>query len=285
MKRLGLLGTGGDYKKSGGGITLNEAAQRYLAKKLDVPGGFGEYFDTTVREAEIAHGIKTEQQQSAENYKLLSTAPGQKMGAMFMGNHPQVEKAGVMIHQTLGRQQAINEFRAESINYNMSAAGTAFGNLMEVIEKVNAPAIVATMHAMQAFFEWITGAVVAMSKLTLPKNNVDGNGVIIGPEQSGSLFDKDHLNLPKVLNDTFHPHPLNADPNAPGGNVQKESYVPPAINFEPHVQTISYIQLDGRTIAKAVADQLAGQMALPPTGSNRYSPSTSPHAPSQSVDT
>jgi hypothetical protein len=54
-----------------------------------------------------------------------------------------------------------------------------------------------------------------------------------------------------------------------GGDVHKESYVPPNDN-QPRIQTVTYIQLDGKTIAKAVSDEQTHAMSLPASGSTRF---------------
>ena len=51
------------------------------------------------------------------------------------------------------------------------------------------------------------------------------------------------------------------------------------------VHTITYVQMDGRTIARAVSDQQARQATLPPSGTSRFDIRMNAPSPGQQWDT
>jgi len=64
------------------------------------------------------------------------------------------------------------------------------------------------------------------------------------------------------------PPDLNLNHYAPG--YHQESHVPSSDNQQPRIQTVTYIQLDGRTLAKVVSEEQARDMSLPPAGATRF---------------
>ena len=68
------------------------------------------------------------------------------------------------------------------------------------------------------------------------------------------------------------------------GLVHKESYSP-AGGGGPLVHTITYVQMDGRTFARAVSDQQARQATLPPSGTSRFDIRMNAPSPGQQWDT
>jgi hypothetical protein len=76
-------------------------------------------------------------------------------------------------------------------------------------------------------------------------------------------------------------HPMT---NAPIGStlLQHDSYIAPTDN-RPHIQTIVYTQLDGRTIAKTVSEEQSRDWSLPQSGSTRFDGSQTPSFPGQTI--
>lgn len=72
------------------------------------------------------------------------------------------------------------------------------------------------------------------------------------------------------------------DPVPPDG-FHKESYIPSGSSKAPMVQTINYIQIDGKTVAKSVSTQQARAMSLPPAGSTRFDGRMAPSYPGNTV--
>lgn len=65
--------------------------------------------------------------------------------------------------------------------------------------------------------------------------------------------------------------------------VHKESWVPSSGTGGPRVQTTTYIQLDGRTIAKAVSEEQARQFSRPLSGTSAFDGRISAPSPGQQV--
>ena len=65
--------------------------------------------------------------------------------------------------------------------------------------------------------------------------------------------------------------------------VGSQSWMAPGGNATPVIQTVTYIQLDGRTIAKAVSSEQGRAMSLPPNGATRFDGRIAPSYPGNTV--
>ena len=69
------------------------------------------------------------------------------------------------------------------------------------------------------------------------------------------------------------------------GVVHKMNYAPPGADKSPKIQTITYVQLDKRTIAKAVSEQQANFGMLPQVGTSAFDTSMGAFSPGHQIRT
>ncbi|MDE2580218.1 MAG: hypothetical protein KGL52_01150 [Rhodospirillales bacterium] len=82
----------------------------------------------------------------------------------------------------------------------------------------------------------------------------------------------------RILNGPASIQPQAHDAHGAHSDIHNQSYAPPT-GSGPRVQTVVYLQLDKRTIAKAVSEEQAHAMLLPPSGPTRFDNRMSPSFP------
>jgi hypothetical protein len=144
-----------------------------------------------------------------------------------------------------------------------------------------AAGIEALGHALPSIPKWVidmaAGAAVGAAAGSIVPGVGTGIGAIGGA--AGGLL----LNQLRGPGDTSQnmDSRLRRDDN--GNLTHKESFVPPGTSGQPQVQTITYVQLDGRTIAKAVSNEQAKYATMPPSGTSAFDTRMSPFGPGQQV--
>lgn len=143
-------------------------------------------------------------------------------------------------------------------------------------------------HALPKIPEWLVhmaaGAAVGAAAGSIVPGVGTGVGAGVGAA-AGLLFSAPTgPDLNRRLRRNHPGYDANGDPVHPDSDpIKKQSYIPPNTTGQPQVQTITYVQLDGRTIAKAVSDQQAKYSNLPPAGTSAFDASMTPFGPAQQV--
>ena len=262
MANLDLIPKDG-FKSAGSGyITLNPEAQKKLTDAMQ--GGLFDWVQKVLRPALLSHGFETDASQNQELYKLFTTETFRRLSALFLQNSDQVLRDQKLIPQVPSSEKALELASKGSIGFNMDAMFASISNFLQSVEKANAGAIIGTLHAAQTVFDWLAATSEAQQKI---QKGAAASTFGPGAFWHSSPFSKQFW--------------LGTDGN--DATVQKESYRPTGASNAPMVHTITYVQLDGRTIAKAVSDQQARGMTLPPAGTSGFDGRMSPFSPGQQV--
>ena len=250
----------GSYKSAGSGyITLNPEAQKKLTDAMQ--GGLFDWVQKVLRPALLSHGFETDASQNQELYKLFTTETFRRLAALFLQNEDQVLRDQKLIPQVPSSEKALDLASKGSIGFNMDAMFASVSNFLQSVEKANSGKIIEVLHAGQTLFDWLASS----------------------SEFQARLQKDAHQGVNEVQK--FWPWQKEFWNNGDKGTVQKELYSPTGTSNAPLVHTITYIQLDGRTIAKAVSDQQARGMSMSPAGTSRFDGRMTPSSPGQLVST
>jgi hypothetical protein len=226
MAKIGLIPEG-SFKRAGSGyITLNTDAQKQLTDSMH--GGLFEWVQKVLRPHMLEHGFVTDEQQSQELYKIMSTETFRRLSALFLQNSDQVLRDQKLIAATPSPMAALELAKKSSIGFNLDAAETSFMNFLQAVEKVNAGAIVGVLHAAQSLFDWLA--------------------------QSGFNEDKLHHDAGQSMfgDDPFYKH----------WPWERKFWT-----SEPaqHVQMQGDVYLDGDKVGRVIANQQGRDASRPPT--------------------
>ncbi len=213
--------------------------------QADMKGGLQALIEKDIRPGLIAHGFTTDEQQSAELFKMAGTDTFRRILSLFLTNADQVLKEQSLYDKVPPPDVALKLVNDKNIGFNLDAMYTATDNFFNEMEKVNAPHIIAVTQAVAAFFNYLT--------------SLEAKGGIVPPDREmnkWALFPEGFM-LERLLK-SFHlddapPANSNMAPPAAADGTGKRS---------------GDVYLDGKKVGYIMQHYLADHLNRPPTGGN-----------------